>query len=67
MSLRVSTNRTTGYHINIAKNILKTNSTISLEGIGLASTIALKTANKLIDFGYATLNQLETGLIRSES
>jgi hypothetical protein len=66
MSVRVSSNRPTGFHINIAKSVLKDSQTVSLEGLGMASTIALKTANKLIDFGYATLGRLETGHFGSQ-
>jgi hypothetical protein len=65
MSLRVSSTRSTGFHINRAKSMFKYQSTISLEGIGLASTIALQAANRLIDFGYCSLNKLETGAIKN--
>ena len=60
-ALRVQANRSAGFHVNRAKTILQENEDVTLEGIGLASTVTLKVANNLVNWGYATLKKIETG------
>jgi hypothetical protein len=59
--LRVQSNRSSGFTINRAKDLLKEHDAIQLQGFGQASTVTLKAVSGLINYGYATLEKIETG------
>ena len=65
--MRVSSQKGPGAYINPAKRILQTHGFVEIHGAGVATGTAIIAAERIMSYGYATLEKLETSKMEGSS
>lgn len=65
--MRVSSQKGPGAYINPAKRILQAHGFVELHGAGVATGTAIIAAERIMTYGYATLEKLETSKVEGSN